>query len=58
MPGSLLLHAMDIKSRKILWTHRTNRPSPGFTDWQSDYVVPTASGIYYDNANLFAKVAR
>jgi len=57
-PGKYLLHAMDIATRKILWVHRTNRPSPGFTEWRTTYVLPTASGIYYENANLFAKVGR
>jgi len=57
-PGKYRLHAMDIASRKILWTHRTNRDAAGFTDWQSSYTIPTSSGVYYDNAGLFAKVAR
>jgi outer membrane protein assembly factor BamB len=57
-PGKYPLHAMDIASHKILWAHRTNRPVPNFIDWQSNYASPTASGVYYDNANLFAKVAR
>jgi len=58
MPGKHLLHAVDIASRKILWTHRTNRAAAGFTDWQTSYTVPTSSGVYYDNEGLFAKVAR
>jgi outer membrane protein assembly factor BamB len=57
-PGKYLLHAMDIATRRILWTHRTNRPVAGFTEWQTSFVTPTASGVYYDNAMLFAKVAR
>jgi hypothetical protein len=27
-PGKYLLHAMDIATRTVLWTHRTNRPFP------------------------------
>jgi len=57
-PGKYPLHAVDIASGRILWTHRANRPVTGFTDWQSSYVTPTASGVYYENANLLAKVVR
>jgi outer membrane protein assembly factor BamB len=57
MPGKYPLHAMDIRSGKILWRHRVNRDGP-MSNWGTDMVLPAESGVYYNNAKLVAKAAR
>jgi len=49
---------MDVATGRILWTHRVNRPIPYMPDWQTHYILPTSSGVYYENSGLLAKAAR
>ncbi len=56
--GRAPLHAMDIPSRKILWTHRVNRQSKFIENWVTENVLVTPTAVYYDNNSLIAKVAR
>jgi hypothetical protein len=56
--GKWPLHAMDVATGRILWTHRVNRPIPYMPDWQTHYILPTSSGVYYENSGLLAKAAR
>jgi outer membrane protein assembly factor BamB len=47
------LHALDLKTRKVLWLHRV---APD--NWHTGYLLPTAGGVYYENQKVVAKVAR
>ncbi len=57
-PGQHPLHAMDIPSRKVLWTHRVNREIRYLENWPTDNIFVTPTAIYYQNNSLIAKVAR
>jgi len=56
--GKFALHALDVATRRILWRHRTSRPVKYLENWETHHVLPTASGVYYENASILAKVAR
>nr|AEQ20617.1 outer membrane assembly lipoprotein YfgL [uncultured bacterium CSLF43] len=47
------LHAFDLNTRRVLWTHRVTAGS-----WSTNYLLPTPSGVYYENEKVLAKVAR
>lgn len=57
-PGRHPLHAMDISTHRILWTHRVNRDIRFVDTWTTDSILVTPTAIYYDNNSLIAKVAR
>jgi len=57
-PGQAPIHAMDIPSRKILWTHRVNRETKYLENWPTYNILVTPTAVYYDNNSLVAKVAR
>ena len=57
-PGRYPLHAMEIPSRKILWTHRVNRDVRYSDSWPTHEIFVTPDAVYYDNFSLVAKVAR
>ncbi len=57
-PGQHPLHAMDIPSRKILWTHRVNRDVRFLDNWPTGEILVTPTAVYYENNSLIAKVAR
>ncbi|MGA9670611.1 MAG: PQQ-binding-like beta-propeller repeat protein [Terracidiphilus sp.] len=57
-PGMGLLHAMDIPTRKILWTHRVNREIRFLETWSTHEILVTPTAVYYENNSLIAKVAR
>lgn len=56
--GKSPLHAMDVETGNILWTHRVNRPVRFLEDWRTSYVLPTKSGVYYENNSFMAKVSK
>ena len=51
--GRLPLHALDLKTGKVLWTHRVAPDT-----WTTGYLLPTAGGVYYENQKVLAKVVR
>jgi len=57
-PGWHPLHAMDITSRKILWTHRVNRQVRFLDNWPTNEILVTPTAVYYENNSLIAKVSR
>jgi outer membrane protein assembly factor BamB len=57
-PGWHPLHAMDIPSRKILWTHRVNREVRFLDTWSTGEILVTPTAVYYENNSLIAKVSR
>ena len=58
LPGKYPLHALEIASGRFLWRHRVNRDVPNLQDWKTSTLLPSADGVYYENAQLVAKVAR
>lgn len=53
-----ILHALDVSTGRVLWRHRTSRPKKFMEDWRTTEVLPTPGGVYYENAQLLAKVTR
>ena len=51
--SSLPLHALDLKTAKVLWIH-----SVAPDNWHTGYLLPAAGGVYYENQKVVAKVAR
>jgi outer membrane protein assembly factor BamB len=56
--GRSPLHAIDIQTREVLWTHRVNRDAKYSDTWPTHEIYITPDAIYYDNFSLVAKVAR
>ena len=56
--GRYPLHAIDIHTREVLWTHRVNRDVKYSDSWPTHEIFITPDAIYYDNFSLVAKVAR
>ncbi|MDR3737918.1 MAG: PQQ-binding-like beta-propeller repeat protein [Terracidiphilus sp.] len=56
--GHYPLHAMEIPSGKILWTHRVNRDIRYAESWPTNEIFITPDAVYYDNFSLVAKIAR
>jgi len=52
------LHALDLKTRQILWTHRTNRPSRFASEdqWPTHWFLPADGAIYYENQSILVKL--
>jgi outer membrane protein assembly factor BamB len=57
-PGRHPLHAIDIHTREVLWTHRVNREIKYQENWRTSDILVTPTAVYYDNNSLIAKVAR
>ncbi len=57
-PGEHPLHAMDLTTRKILWTHRVNRTGRFEPDWPTHDFLVTGNAIYYENNGFMAKISR
>lgn len=56
--SSRYLNALDLKTRRILWSHRVNRPSgPGAeADWRTRFFLPAGGAVYYENAMILVKL--
>jgi outer membrane protein assembly factor BamB len=57
-PGEHPLHAMDLATRKILWTHRVNRTGKVEANWRTRQFLVTNDAIYYENNKFMAKISR
>lgn len=66
LPGSqgptdpfLPLSALDLETRRILWTHRVNRSTSryeGDQRWATTYFLPVDGGLYYENQSILVKL--
>ena len=52
------LYVVDLATAQVQWKHRVNREQPYVSDWSTRYFALDASGVYYENSGLIARVSR
>ena len=52
------LYALDLKTKQILWKHRTNRPSPyaSVAQWPTRSFLPLDGALVYENESMLVKL--
>jgi len=52
------LYALDLRTRQIIWRHRTNRPNKytSVSQWRTRSFLPLDGALIYENEGLLAKV--
>jgi outer membrane protein assembly factor BamB len=52
------LYALDLKTKQILWKHRTNRPSrfASVAQWRTRSFLPLDGAVVYENESILVKL--
>lgn len=56
--NSSMVHAIDLASKQVLWSHATGRPHQYDPTgrWPTRFLVPVDNGLYYENEQLIVKL--
>jgi outer membrane protein assembly factor BamB len=56
--NSSMVHAIDLASKQVLWSHATGRPNQYDPTgrWATRFLLPVDNGLYYENEQLIVKL--